>query len=127
MQKSSLTINTKSKILLVLTIAVFLVSLPVAYDKLDSSESVYYVIHVSNVIIGLFLAIVGILTYFEFRSGRLLMISMAFFTITIAELSSLINFVIPLFESPYGFHSLLTHGLVLMMLSFFAIGIFRSD
>ena len=87
----------------------------------------YYTLHVVNVIFGLFLSMVDIITYLEFRNTRLLMVFSAFLAITVAESASLVNLISPIFETTYGIHDLITHGLILTMLSFFIIGIFRSD
>lgn len=127
MQKSTLSIRNKTRILLALAVIITVVSMPLVVDKVDSSERGYYVIHVVSVIFGLFLSIVGITTYFEFRNIRLLMVFSAFAAITTAECASLINLIYPFFETTYGIHDLITHGLILIMLSFFIIGIFRSD
>ena len=127
MQKPTLSIKSKTKILLLLAITTLVVSIPLGFDKVDSSERSYYALHVVNVIFGSFLSLVGIITYLEFRNTRLLMIFSAFLAITISESVSMINLIYPIFESMYGIHGIVTHGLILIMLSFFLIGIFRSD
>jgi len=127
MQKPTLSIKNKTKILVTLTIITLIISIPLGFEKVDLSERGYYALHVVNVIFGLFLSIVGIMAYLEFKNTRLLMIFAAFLAITIAESASLVNLVSPIFETTYGIHDLITHGLILTMLSFFIIGIFRSD
>lgn len=107
--------------------AVLLISVPIGFESIDSSERGYYAIHVVSLIFGLFLSVLGFLTYLEFRSPRLLMVFCAFVAITIAESTSWINLIYPFFENTYGIHGYVTHGLILVMLSFFIVGIFRSD
>ena len=127
MLKPALTIKDKTNILLVVAVAVLLISVPIGFEKIDSSESGYYAIHIASLIFGLFLSILGFLTYLEFRNTRLLMIFCAFVAITIAESTSLINLFHPFFENTIGMHGYVTHSLILVMLSFFIVGIFRSD
>lgn len=127
MQKPALTIKDKTNILLVVAVAVLLISVPIGFESIDSSERGYYAIHVVSLIFGLFLSVLGFLTYLEFRSTRLLMVFGAFVAITVAESTSWINLFYPFFENTYGIHGYVTHGLILVMLSFFIIGIFRSD
>ena len=127
MQKPTLSIKDKSKILVTLTVVALVISVPLGFEKVDFSERGYYAIHVVSVIFGLFLSIVGIITYLEFKNTRLLMIFSAFLAITAAESASLANLVSPMFETTYGVHDLITHGLILAMLSFFIVGIFRTD
>lgn len=127
MLKPALTIKDKTNILLVVAVAVLLVSVPIGFDRIDSSERGYYAIHIASLIFGLFLSILGFLTYLEFRNARLLMIFCAFVAITVAESTSLINLFYPFFENTIGMHGYVTHGLILVMLSFFIVGIFRSD
>ncbi len=127
MQKPTLSIKNKTKILVTLTIIALVISVSFGFEKVDLSERGYYLLHVINVIFGLFLSIVGIMAYLEFKNTRLLMVFAAFLAITVAESASLVNLVSPMFETTYGIHNLITHGLILTMLSFFIIGIFRSD
>ena len=127
MQKSSLSISSKSKILFAISVAVILTTIPLGIEKIDSSSQVYYSLHVTSVILGGFLVAISLLSFAEFRNKRLFLITLAFLAITIAEGLSLINMIFPMFENIYGLHSFITHGLILMMLAFFAIGIFRRD
>lgn len=127
MQKPTLSIKNKTKILVALTIIALVISVPIGFEKVDFAERGYYALHVISVIFGLFLSIVGIMAYLEFKNTRLLMVFAAFLAITVAESTLLVNLVIPMFEITYGIHDLITHGLILTMLSFFIIGIFRSD
>lgn len=127
MLKPPLTIKDKTNIFLIVAVAVLLISVPIGFDKIDSSERGYYAIHVASLIFGVFLSILGFLTYIEYRNVRLLMVFSAFVAITIAEGTSLINLFYPFFENSIGIHGYVTHGLILVMLSFFIVGIFRSD
>lgn len=83
--------------------------------------------HLVSLILGLFLSIVSGLTFFEFRTKRLFLIMCAFSAIVIAEGVSLLNFIIPIMPMDYNIHSLITHLMILLMLSFFSVGIFRTD
>lgn len=127
MQKSMLTIKDKTKILVTISIIALVISIPLGFEKVGFSERGYYALHVVSVIFGLFLSIVGIISYLKFKNTRLLMVFSAFLAITTAESASLANLVNPIFETTYGIHDLITHGLILTMLSFFIVGIFRSD
>ncbi|MBT8242675.1 MAG: hypothetical protein HKP34_03055 [Nitrosopumilus sp.] len=127
MQKPTLTIKDKTNILLTVAVGVLLISIPIGFEKIDSSERGYYAIHVVSLIFGLFLSVLGFLTYREFKSTRLLMVFCAFVAITIAESTSWINLFYPFFDNAYGIHGYITHSLILIMLSFFIVGIFRSD
>ncbi len=127
MQKQTLTIKDKTKIIVAITLVSLVISIPLGFEKVDIAERGYYALHVVSVIFGLFLSIVGVISYLEFKNTRLLMIFSAFLAITVAESASLINLVNPIFETTYGIHDFITHGLILTMLSFFIIGIFRSD
>ena len=127
LQNSTLSISGKSKILLVISITVILATIPIGIQKIDSDTQIYYSIHVVSVILGGLLVAVSSMSFSEFRSNRLLLVTLAFLAITIAEIISLVNMIIPIFDSVYGIHGLITHGLILMMLAFFAIGIFRRD
>ncbi|WP_428323726.1 hypothetical protein [Nitrosopumilus sp.] len=127
MQKPTLSIKEKTKILLIVSVTALVISIPLGFDRVDFEERGYYAIHVASVIFGLFLSIVGLITYLEFRNIRLLMIFGAFSAITVAESTSLANLLNPFFEITYGAHDFITHGLILVMLSFFIVGIFRSD
>ncbi|WP_428325973.1 hypothetical protein [Nitrosopumilus sp.] len=127
MQKPTLSIKEKTKILLIILVTALVISIPLGFDRVSFEERGYYAIHVASVIFGLFLSIVGLITYLEFRNIRLLMIFGAFSAITVAESTSLANMLNPFFEITYGTHDLITHSLILVMLSFFIVGIFRSD
>ena len=127
LQKSTLGIKDKTNVLLIIAVAVLLISVPLGFENIESSERGYYAIHVTSLIFGLFLSILGFLTYLEYRNTRLLMIFCAFVAITIAESTSLVNLFYTFFENAYGIHGYITHGLILVMLSFFIVGIFRSD
>ncbi|KFM21101.1 hypothetical protein AAA799B03_01377 [Marine Group I thaumarchaeote SCGC AAA799-B03] len=127
MQKPTLSIKDKTKILVTVSVAALVISVPLGFERIDFEVRGYYAIHIVSVIFGLVLSIIGIITYFEFRKTRLLMVFAAFLTITIAESTSLVNLINPIFDIVYGTHDLIIHGLVLVMLSFFVVGIFRTD
>lgn len=127
MIKPTLTTKTKSKFLIILSLGILLISIPLGTQTVSDEERIYYGIHVISVILGSFLSIISTLAYFEFKTQRLMLVTLAFTTITIAEVTSIINLVIPFFDTVYGIHGFVTHGLILLMLLFFSVGIFRSD
>jgi len=127
LQKPTLSIKDKTNIFLVIAVAVLLISISIGFENVDSSERGYYTIHVVSLIFGLFLSVLAFLTYREFKTTRLLMVFGAFVAITLSEGVSWINLIYPFFESAYSIHDYVTHGLIFTMLSFFMIGIFRSD
>ena len=127
LQKPALSIKDKTNVLLIIAVAVLLISIPMGLEIVDPSEGGYYAIHVISMIFGLFLSVLGLITYLEFRNMRLLMVFFAFVAITISEATSWVNLVHPFFENSYGIHGYVTHSLILVMLSFFIVGIFRSD
>lgn len=51
----------------------------------------------------------------------------AFYAVTAAETFSFINLVSPFIPSSMGLDGIIAHTLILLMLTFFVIGIFRSD
>jgi len=127
MQKTSLTNKTKSKFLIILAVAVLLISIPLGSQIVTAEERAYYGIHLVSVILGSFLSIISALAYYDFKTQRLMLVTLAFLTITLAEAASIGNLVVPFFDTAYGIHGFVTHGLILLMLFFFSIGIFRSD
>lgn len=51
----------------------------------------------------------------------------AFYAVTAAEAFSFINMVFPFIQATMGLDGIISHTLILLMLTFFVIGIFRSD
>ena len=127
MQKSQLDNKTKSKILIISIIAVLMISLPLSFSNFMLGNGFHVSIHITAIILAAFLVVVGFLTYREFRTRRLFLVMCAFFAITIAEIVTLSTFVFSFMEPNTNLDSLITHGLILLMLSFFAVGIFRRD
>ena len=118
---------TKFKILGAIVAVSLLILIPLSSPNLSLENQYHVALHISSVIVGTFLSIMGILTYKAFRTTRLLLVMCAFMSITSLELFSIASFILaphpPIIESD----SLITHGTILVMLIFFAIGIFRSD
>ncbi|MBI5377909.1 MAG: hypothetical protein HZA82_04730 [Thaumarchaeota archaeon] len=127
MERAPLNYKTKSKLLLVSFLFIGLSSLPFAFPHILVGHGIYYVIHVASISLGAFLSLIGFFTYREFRTTRLFLIMCAFLAVTVAESFSLINMLFPLLVSPIGLESVISHGLILLMLSFFVTGIFRSN
>ena len=127
MKQVPLTYRTKSKLLLVSFLIIGLSSLPFAFPHILVGHGFYYMIHVASISLGAFLSMVGFFTYREFRTTRLFLIMCAFLAVTVAESFSFINMIIPIAPAPIGLEGMISHGLILLMLTFFASGIFRSN
>jgi hypothetical protein len=127
MEQAPLTHKSKSKLLLVSFLIIGLSSLPFAFPHIMVGHGIYYMIHVASISLGAFLSLVGFITYKEFRTTRLLLVMCAFLAVTVAESFSFVNMVFPITPSPIGFEGMISHGLILLMLTFFASGIFRSN
>lgn len=120
--------RTKSKLLIISSLLIWLSSLPFAFPHVLAGHGVYFVIHVASISIGAFLSLVGFFTYREFHTTKLFMVTCAFLAITVGETFSFINnMIMPLIPSSFGPDALISHGLILLTLSFFALGIFRSN
>ena len=127
MQKSQLDFKTKSKILLALTALVLAISIPFFMPSLSGVYRFHIGIHITAIILASFLSIVGFITYQEFRTTRLLLVMCAFVTITLAEMVALLSFIFYFGFTIPNLDSLIMHGLILLMLSFFAAGIFKRN
>lgn len=127
MQKSQLDNKTKFKILIGSFIAVILISLPISFSNFLNGNGLHVGIHIAAIILATFLSIVGLFTYKEFRTGRLFLVMSAFMVILVAEIASLSSFLISELPFKATIDSLITHSLILVMLSFFSVGIFRRD
>ena len=120
--------RTKSKLLVISSLLIGLSSLPFAYPHVFGGHGVYFAIHVASISLGAFLSLVGFFTYREFRTTKLFLVMCAFLAITIGETFSFVNnMIIPLIPSSFGLDALISHGLILLTLSFFVLGIFRSN
>lgn len=107
---------------------IVLSSLPFAFPHILGGHGIYFAIHVASVSLGSFLSLVGFFTYKEFKTAKLFLVMCAFLAITIGETFSFINnMVTPLIPSSFGLDALISHGLILLTLSFFVLGIFRSN
>ena len=119
--------KSKFKLLGILISIGLIVLIPITSENFTDDNKIHISIHISSTLLGLFLSIVAFVTYFEFRNTRLFLIMCAFTTITILEIFSVISFVLSELPPSPNVDSLITHGLIFAMLSFFAVGIFRSD
>ncbi len=126
MQKSVLSNKTKCKILVTISVCAILLSSIFSFSG-NFNGWTYFVIHLASVILGLFLLTVSALTFSEFRTYRLFLVLCAFAAITLAEGVSLISFIVPIIPQDNSLHSLIVHLMILLMLSFFSVGIFRTD
>ena len=127
MQKVHLDNSRKFKVLIIISCALISVSVPLFLPHFEKGHGVHTIIHISGIILGSFLTVVGAITYLEYKTPRLLLVFAAFFAITVAEVLSAANMLFAFWPSHSSIDSMLTHGLILMMLAFFSIGIFRGD
>lgn len=120
--------RTKSKLLIISSLLIGMSSLPFAFPHILVGHGIYFAIHVASISLGAFLSLVGFFTYREFQTTKLFLVMCAFLAITVGETFSFINnMIIPLIPSSFGLDALISHGLILLTLSFFALGIFRSN
>ena len=127
MQKVHLDNKRKFRILLLIAGVIVAVSMPLFLPHFLHGHGFHTGIHMAGIILGSFLSIVGAITYLEYRTTRLLLVFFAFFTVTVAEIVSALNMVFLFWPSYSSVDSTMTHLLILMMLTFFSIGIFRRD
>lgn len=127
MQKSQLDSKTKSKILIGSFLVVIAISIPFSLPYFLNGNGLYIGIHTSAIILAAFLSTVGLLTYKEFRTARLFLIMSAFLAIMIAEIAALTIFIFSDAATKSTLDSFITHSLILVMLSFFSVGIFKRD
>ncbi len=127
MQQVHLDNRGKFKILTILTAVLIAVSVPLFLPHFEHGHGIHTIIHISGIILGSFLTIVGAITYLEYKRPRLLLVFLAFFAITAAEILSAANMLFVFWPSYPSIDSMITHMLILMMLAFFSVGIFRRD
>lgn len=127
MQQAFLDNKRKFKILVIITGVLVSVSVPLFLPHIEHGHGIHTLIHISGIILGSFLSVVGAITYLEYKSPRLFLVFLAFFAITIAEILSAANMLFLFWPSYSSIDSMITHLLILMMLTFFSIGIFRRD
>lgn len=126
MQKSQLDNKAKSRILAIVAITVLLVSVPLSLSNFEH-KGFHVSVHILSIILAAFLSTIGAITYKEFKNKRLFLVMCAFVTILIAEIIALSTYVTSFAVPNTSIDSLITHSLILLMLSFFVVGIFRTD
>lgn len=127
MQQVHLDNKGKFKILTIISGILISVSVPLFLPHIEHGHGVHTLIHISGIILGTFLSVVGAITYLEYKTPRLLLVFFAFLAITIGEILSAANMLLVFWPSYSSIDSMITHGLILMMLTFFSFGIFRRD
>lgn len=127
MQIARLDNRSKSKLLGILITVGLIIIIPITSENFTDENKIHISIHISSVLLGMFLSIVAFLTYLEFKTTRLFLVMCAFFTITSLEIFAIGSFALSEIPPTPNIDSLITHGLIFAMLTFFAIGIFRSD
>jgi len=119
--------RSKFKILGILVTVGLIILIPITSENFTDKNTIHISIHISSVLLGMFLSIVAFLSYLEFKTTRLFLVMCAFLSITSLEVFAIGSFVLSEIPPTPNTYSLITHGLIFAMLSFFAIGIFRSD
>ena len=127
MQQLHLDNKRKFQILLLITGVITAVSVPLFLPHFLHGHGFHTGIHIAGIILGSFLSVVGAIAYLEYRRTRLLLVFFAFLTVTVAEIVSALNMVFLIWPSYSSVDSTMTHLLILMMLVFFSMGIFRRD
>lgn len=127
MQKVHLDNKSKFKVLAIITGVLIVVGIPALLPHFLHGHGIHTAIHLVGIIIGSFLTFVSGVTYLEYKTTRLFLIFLAFFSVTSAEILSAANMVFLLWPSYTSVDSIITHVLIVMMLAFFAIGVFRRD
>lgn len=127
MQRTFTTTNSKSKLLVILSIGICGATLPFAIPHIIVGHGLHAAIHIISMALGTFLSVVGLFTYKSFKTTRLFLMMCAFYAVTAAETFSYLNMVFPFVPTNFGLDGLISHTLILSMLAFFVIGIFRSD
>ncbi len=127
MQQTHLDTRGKFKILLLISGVISVASVPLFLPHFIHGHGVHTGIHMIGITLGSFLSVVGAITYLEYRTTRLLLVFFAFLAVTAAEILSALNMVFLFWPSYSSVDSIMTHLLIVMMLTFFSIGIFRRD
>lgn len=104
-----------------------LILIPLTSENFTDENKIHISIHISSTLLGVFLSLVALITYSEYKTTRLLLVLCAFVSITTVEIFSVASFVLSEIPPTPNIDSLITHGLIFAMLLFFVIGIFRSD
>lgn len=127
MHVSRLDNKSKSKLLGILVLSGLVILIPITSENFTDENKIHISVHIASTFLGLFLSLVAVITYFEFKTSRLFLVFCAFATITSVELFSIISYILSDIPPTPNIDTLVTHGLIFTMLSFFVIGIFRSD
>jgi len=127
MLKSRLENNIKFKILAIVTGVLIAISLPAFLPHIQHGHGVHVTIHLAGIVIGTFLSVVSVITFLEYKTKRLFLVFLAFFSVTVAEVLAASNMIFLFWPAYSSIDSMITHFLILMMLTFFAVGVFRRD
>ena len=127
LQRAAIDNKTKSKMLVGTVIGFLVISIPISLNSFFDGHGLHIGIHIGAIILGIFLTTVSLLTYKQFRTGRLLLVMCAFLSVVVAEIAAFSTYVFSYMQPTPSFDSLITHSLILAMLGFFAVGIFRRD
>jgi hypothetical protein len=120
-------ISSRSKLLAIITLVVTaIMAVPVILPHITDTSTIYHILlHLTSLIIAIFLAIVSILAYLRNRSPRLLFMMFAFVSLSIVEgmylfdvSSNIGDIVIP------GVDIEVSHMIFLVTLTLFGLGVF---
>jgi len=114
-------------LLVILSISICGATIPFAIPHILVGHGLHAVIHITSIALGTFLSVIGLFAYKTFKTTRLFLMMCAFYAVTAAEAFSFLNLIFPFVPSNVGLDGLIAHTLILLMLTFFVIGIFRSD
>ena len=123
-------VDNKSNLLVAISIAVIAVlCIPVILPHISHPSMIYHILlHVTSLIVAVFLTIIAALAYKRSGSTRVLFMFLGFLLLTIVELIYLFNstgdlriMAIPLVQIE------LSHIILLVMLTLFGIGVIKVD
>jgi uncharacterized membrane protein len=121
--------NSKPKLLVAVIIAVVGgVSVPFLLPHVFHGNHIYHLLlHTAGIVLATFLTVLGVNAYYQLRSKKMAITSVAFSLFAASELVQLINatetHVYDFFESP----SEIAHLMLLGVVGLFALAIFRRD
>ena len=121
--------NSKPKLLVTVIIAVFGgLAIPFLLPHVFHGNHIFHLLlHTAGIILATFLTILGVNAYYQLRSKKMAITSVAFSLFAASELVQLINatetHVYDFFESP----SEIAHLMLLGVVGLFALAIFRRD
>lgn len=127
MQKIQLDSRKKLWILFSVSIILLASSIPIFFPHFMHGHGLHMGIHTASIILGSFLSVISIITYAEYKTTRLFLMMCAFLAITSAEAVFALNTVMLFWPAYTTTDSIVTSAMILLMLVFFSVGVFRTD